>query len=393
MSTDDESLDMSLPWSVGELPFFFRHTEVPSNAQYGLPDRLPFLLDADRETGLIRQPFNKGIETTLDLAYRQGSILSGAMDSTGIGQRYALDFLAYIEAATPAMGGRRILEIGSGTGYLLSLLRDRGADVMGIEPGPQGDNTETRFGIKTVRGFFPSGQISGNFDVVIAYGVLEHLSDPGGLLREIKKQLAPQGIIILAVPDCEPYLQAGDLSCLIHEHWSYFTADSLEAVVRQEGFSVAIAQAGFGGVLYCSASLSEGKGKVSVRADGIPLLTSYRAKSIRMLSRLANLLSSAKKERKSIGVYVAGRLLNALSLIGNGETTSDLRFFDDNEALHGKYFPGFSAPVEDWGEFLNHPPDIVLIASNTFGHKIRARIEEAVDSRIVAWDDLYDRNL
>src|SRR6202142_1151262 len=300
MPLDDKSLDMNLPWSVGELPFFFRHTETPSNAQYGLPDRLPFFLDADRETGLIKQPFNKDVETTLDLAYRQGSILSGAMDTSGIGQRYALDFLAYIEAAVPTMAGKRMLEIGSGTGYLLSLLRDRGADVIGIEPGPQGDNTETRFGIKTVRGYFPSNQISGNFDVVIAYGVLEHLSNAGGLLREIKKQLTSQGIVILAVPNCEPYLQAGDLSCLIHEHWSYFTTESLRAVVRQESFSVTIANAGFGGALYCSASLSGGHGWVSVHTDGIPLLMNYRAKSIRMLSRLAALLSSAKKEQKSV---------------------------------------------------------------------------------------------
>ncbi len=390
MPTEQTSLDMSFPWNVGELPFVFRYGETPTNATCGLPDRLSFVLDADRETGLIKQTFSKDIGDALERAYQQGSILTGAMDASGIGQSYALDFFAYIEATVPTMAGKRILEIGSGTGYLLSLLRDRGAHVIGVEPGPQGEIAEKRFGIKLVKDFFPSKQIADNFDVVIAYAVLEHLPNPGGLLREIKKQLAPQGIVILAVPSCEPYLQAGDLSCLFHEHWSYFTAKSLKAVVLQEGFSVNIAEAGFGGVLYCSAFLSEGKREVSVHMDGIQLLMDYRAKSIRMLSKLAGLLAGAKKDRKSVGVYVAGRLLNALSLIRDSEAFSYLRFFDDNEALHGKYFPGFSPPVEGWSAFLHRPTDIVLIASNTFGDRIRERIETTTDSRIVGWDELYD---
>jgi hypothetical protein len=86
---------------------------------------------------------------------------------------------------------------------------------------------------------------------------------------------------------------------------------------------------------------------------------------------------------------VGGRLLNALTLIRESGAFSYLRFFDDNEALHGKYFPCFPYHIEGWAEFLERPTDIVLIASNTFGHEIRERIEKATTSRVVGWDELY----
>lgn len=59
------------------------------------------------------------------------------MDDNGIGKLYADDFIKYIHEEEN-IAGKKILEIGCGTGYLLYELQKEGAEVLGIEPGTYG---------------------------------------------------------------------------------------------------------------------------------------------------------------------------------------------------------------------------------------------------------------
>ncbi|MFM6053078.1 MAG: class I SAM-dependent methyltransferase, partial [Sphaerospermopsis kisseleviana] len=108
-----------------------------------------------------------------------------------------------------------------------------GADVMGIEPGIHGQAGSQRFGVPVVRDFFPSSKVSRSFDIITAFFVLEHLRDVQNFLMNIREHLKNDGILFLSVPDCEPYLAHGDISFLFHEHWNYFTEQSLYAVLTQ----------------------------------------------------------------------------------------------------------------------------------------------------------------
>ncbi len=376
-------------WVVGELPFCFRHLPAPSNAPYGLPDRLSFALEEDGVAGLVRQSFDPRVAAALDEAYRQGSVLSGAMEEQGLGRQYAMDFVRHVQAQVADVRGQRILEIGCGTGYLLSLLHEQGASVVGIEPGPQGGLARERYGVRVVQDFFPSRQVRDLFDVVIAYAVLEHLPDPLAFLRDIRHQLAPRGVAILAVPDCEPYLQGGDLSCLIHEHWSYFTAGSLRRVVEGAGLSAEVVPAGFGGCLYCVArpdGAASGFSQPGPRGQ----LSTYRRHSFHVLQRLEAVLRGALERGQDVGFYAAGRMLNALALLGEPVTgMPGIRFFDDNDRLHRMYYPGWPIPIENGADYERRPPDLTIIASRSFGQQIRTRLLKSHPcGRMVDWNDL-----
>jgi SAM-dependent methyltransferase len=375
-------------WHVGSLPFLITCGATPSNEPLGVPDRLPFVLEQDGTTGVLRQKHDDAVERALEAGYREGAVISGVMDDSGIGQRYALDFLAYIERQIPALRGKRVLEIGCGTGYLLSLLRDRGATVIGVEPGRHGVEGAKRFGVQVLPGFFPSPQITGEFDLVIAYAVIEHLSDVAKFLAEIRAALTADGIAILAAPDCRPYLAAGDLSCLIHQHWSYFTAATLRATVERSGFSAEITEAGFGGSLYCTARRAGGAPTKPPAADERGL-ERYRMASGSMLEKLRTLLSTHAASDQSLGIYVPGRIINALAVLGTDRGAQRLRFFDDNPQMRGLFYPGFPYPIEGWQEYLDRPATTMLIMSNTFGGTIRARIEALGGRHVLGWDDLF----
>lgn len=383
-----ESPDRARAWRVGELPLVITCGETPSNAALGLPDALPFTLEVDPLSGTIRQQRSAVVEQALRAGYGEGAVISGSMDDAGLGQRYAGDFLAYVERVIPSLGGKRILEIGCGTGYLLSLLRDRGATVVGIEPGPQGRIGAQRFGVRVIQGFFPEPAVPGPFDIVIAHAVLEHCADPMAFLASIRAALAENGHVLFAVPNCEPYLLAGDLSCLLHQHWSYFTADTLRALTARAGLHAAVEQAQLAGTLYCAATPGSSSNR-PVPAGEPPSINQYRDRSQIMLQRLADVLAASAAAGRSIGIYVPGRLINALAVGRRQLPAAQLRFFDDDPDLQGRFYPGFPVVIEDWRDYVARPVDTMLVMSNTFGHVIRERLDRHGRSEVKLWRDLF----
>lgn len=382
-------------WHVGELPFFVQCQDVPNNSLFGLPDRMPFVLECDSDTGTLRQRRNDEVERALERAYSFGSLITGTMDDTGIGRRYAEDFLRFfLDSVGSDLRGKRILEVGCGTGYFLSLLQERGADVLGVEPGPQGQRGGEKYGVPIVRNFFPCEEVRGGFDVVVAYAVLEHMTAPEVFLKATGGFLNEGGCLLLAVPDCEPYLGQGDISCLLHEHWSYFAKKTLARELERGGYRASrIEQAGFGGSLYCRA-LPKGDASAPVKYDETEAKTldAVRARFLENLARMERLfheMGVAGNEGHTLGIYVPGRMVNTLSVAEIPKRLC-LRFFDDNPLLENKYYPSFPQKIENFDDFLRCPPDSVFVASRTFGKNIEERIGSHSEKvRLIGWDEVF----
>lgn len=87
---------------------------------------------------------------------------------------------------------------------------------------------------------------AGTFDVVTMLAVLEHLSDPLGVLVEIARVLRPQGTLVVTVPShaAKPVLEF--LAYRLHlvnpaeiaDHKRYFGKNDLRVLSEQAGFSM-----------------------------------------------------------------------------------------------------------------------------------------------------------
>jgi 2-polyprenyl-3-methyl-5-hydroxy-6-metoxy-1,4-benzoquinol methylase len=122
------------------------------------------------------------------------------------GQDYKLaqeSMFEYSKKFIPSKGS--ILEIGVGTGVHLLNFDKLGYQVTGIEP----DLTSTEFLNKTLKngkcinGYIEDLDFENKFDVIFLYHVVEHLEHPLFMLKKCKDLLKNDGIIIIAVPDCE----------------------------------------------------------------------------------------------------------------------------------------------------------------------------------------------
>jgi SAM-dependent methyltransferase len=138
---------------------------------------------------------------------------------------------------------RSLLEIGSGAGRLLSAARDAGLAVLGVEANA-GFAAESRaLGHEVLEGWFPElpGAARGAFDIIAMLDVLEHCVDPGAFLRAVVARLAPDGVIVIQVPNYDSLLvrlEGAASSVICHGHWNYFTPVTLERCLDSAGIDL-----------------------------------------------------------------------------------------------------------------------------------------------------------
>lgn len=132
--------------------------------------------------------------------------------------------------------GARILDAGCGSGRNMELLDAYGV-VSGLEPSQDGVDAARARGVGEVfRGSLleplPFGDAT--FDLAVCLDVLEHLSEDGAALRELRRVVKPGGRLVLTVP-AYPLLWS-DHDVLAHHHRRY-TRSSLLAAALAAGWS------------------------------------------------------------------------------------------------------------------------------------------------------------
>ncbi len=102
----------------------------------------------------------------------------------------------------PVRTGGRLLEVGCGTGDLLAGVRDLGWTVTGVDFDPAAVAVARRRGLSVQEGDLASqGFADGSFDAVTMFHLIEHVPDPGALLAECRRVLAPGGRIVVVTPN------------------------------------------------------------------------------------------------------------------------------------------------------------------------------------------------
>jgi SAM-dependent methyltransferase len=135
----------------------------------------------------------------------------------------------------------RMLDLGCWVGFLLAEARDRGWQVVGVEPSAFASEYATeKLGLDVRReDLFAAELPDGSFDAIVLGDVIEHLNDPGAALDRIARLLAPGGVLYLALPDAGSKLaqrMGARWWSVIPTHVQYFTRSSLQTLLRRRGY-------------------------------------------------------------------------------------------------------------------------------------------------------------
>ncbi|MCB9477072.1 MAG: class I SAM-dependent methyltransferase [Deltaproteobacteria bacterium] len=98
--------------------------------------------------------------------------------------------------------GKRLLDVGCGTGDFCREMRALGWDTAGIEPDARAAEMAREDGIPVVTGRFPeqAHELSGPFDAITMSQVIEHLPDPIAALGAARELLADGGVLVVWTP-------------------------------------------------------------------------------------------------------------------------------------------------------------------------------------------------
>lgn len=164
------------------------------------------------------------------------------------------------EAAGPLLkaanvqSGTRLLDVGTGSGVVAAIAREKGADVVGIDFS-EPMLVEARRGVPDVEfrtasaDNIPFGEAS--FDAVVANGVLHHLGEPDRALDEAHRVLTDGGRIACTVWAAPETLEAfGLFFAAVEEHAgsAELPHGPLFGVTDDETLSSLFTTAGFSGV-------------------------------------------------------------------------------------------------------------------------------------------------
>ena len=139
---------------------------------------------------------------------------------------------------------KSLLDIGSGTGYFLNYMKQKGYLTSGIEI----DDKAREFSIKqfgldvNTPDHLKSGDIKQKFGYITLWHVLEHLYEPNTYLQTFHQMLDDNGYLIIAVPnhDCFEAKYYGSFWAAydVPRHLWHFTPETLEKIANKNQFTL-----------------------------------------------------------------------------------------------------------------------------------------------------------
>jgi SAM-dependent methyltransferase len=285
-----------------------------------------------------------------------------------------------------------VIEVASNDGYLLQFYKAQGIAVLGIEPA--GNIAELAIktkGIPTLVEFFnrdlarrlaAQGQFA---DIIHAHNVFAHIPDPNEFVGGIKQVLKPDGFAVIEAPYVRDLISRLEFDTIYHEHFSYYSASSVEALCRRHGLMIRDVELVpiHGGSLRLFVAHAAGHASSRVtellakeKSEGLLTFDYYRdfaERVARLKQHLLALLQRLKEEGHRIAAYGASAkgstLMNAFGIDGRL-----IEFVVDRSHLkQGRFTPGNHLPILPPEALLERRPDYVLLLTWNFAAEILAQ--------------------
>jgi len=136
----------------------------------------------------------------------------------------------------------RVLDIGCGAGVMLEAFLARGWDVVGVERCDRAAEAAQAQGLTVVTSMAMVPTKPSGFDLILLFNSLEHVIDPVNVLQDCVRYLAPDGRLIISVPNMASYQARFAGPHWLHldppRHLYHFSPRGLEATLGRVGLRI-----------------------------------------------------------------------------------------------------------------------------------------------------------
>jgi SAM-dependent methyltransferase len=276
----------------------------------------------------------------------------------------------------------KVVEIASNDGYLLQYFRNRGIQVLGIEPAKNVAKVAQEKGIPTITKFHSektAKELTSKdiyADLLIANNVLAHVPDLNDFVKGMKVILKSDGIITMEFPHLMRLMKENQFDTIYHEHFSYFSFLTVKKVLDAHSlliFDVQELQTHGGSLRIYACHAEDDSRTVSLRvknltdreiAAGFNTLEHYLSFSAEVKEtkrNILNFMTRTKDQKRSIVGYGAPAKGNTL-LNYCGIGTDFIEYTVDRSPHKQEHFlPGTRIPIYSPEKILETQPDYVVI--------------------------------
>jgi 2-polyprenyl-3-methyl-5-hydroxy-6-metoxy-1,4-benzoquinol methylase len=277
--------------------------------------------------------------------------------------------------------GRRVVEIGCGSGDFLHLLCSAGNHGIGYDPSQPTSRFAAGCGSIEIIGRNFEFEDARGADFVCCRHVLEHLPEPMVLLRGLWQTIDADAdaVVFFEVPNGLFTLDRLGIWDLIHEHVSYFTPSSLARAFHDTGFAISSSGSAFDDqYLWLEARVD---GRLSPSQPTMPppgaLYNSFAARFADKIGQWRRRVSELRSDRRRVVIWGAGAkgvmFLNLLRIAAGAGID---RVVDLNPRKQGHFVPLTGQRIVGPDCLLQNPPDLVIVMNPEYESEVRSMIAE-----------------
>lgn len=290
------------------------------------------------------------------VAYHR-EVIRAAAFSAEMGEFRRRQFAEFVSAH--GLAGKKVFEIGCGRGEYLALMREAGVQACGIEYAEAAVQACRGAGLDVARGYIENGAPlpGAPYDAFFCLNFLEHMPDPGAVLRGVGANLAPAAVGLVEVPNFDMILRQRLFSEFISDHLFYFTTDSLTNALRLNGYDV----------LDCRPVWHDYILSATVRRRAPADLASFGEQRERLRRELHAFIDGCGAD----GVAVWGAGHQALAVLALAELQGRVAFVVDSAPFkQGRYTPATHLPIVAPDALADSPVAAVIVMAAAYSDEI-----------------------
>ena len=281
---------------------------------------------------------------------------------------------------------KKIFEIGSSDGCQLNEFKKLKFGVTGCEPSKSLSELAAKRKIKTINSMFTSDTINilekKKFDVILLSYTFDHLQNPKDFLKNIKKILNKDGILVIEVHDLDKIFKNIEFCLFEHEHSIYLNRRTAKIILALLGFeiinfNIVNQKDRRANSLLFVAKLSNDRLKDFTKmAPPRPLNFVEFKKDIKNgISNLDRFIERAKTNGEKVAGYGAGG--RGVMTLANMKNSSKLEFLlEKRPKSKNIYTPHSNIPIHGLNYLKNNKVDKILVFSFGYLKEIKKDLKQ-----------------
>ncbi len=247
--------------------------------------------------------------------------------------------------------GKKVIEIGSGKGDMLGILEEAGLTATGIEASPKSVEIGRSAGRKMINGYIgDTNKIKGGlFDAFVSLNYIEHLPEPGGIIKNIYNNTTANAVGFVTVPNLDYLLKTKCFYEFVADHLSYFTQKTLRFAFEANGFDV----------LECKMINEDNDIALIVKKKQMLDISEQYAEVEGVIKNLQKIISEYRAKNKKIAVWGAGH--RTLALLALSDATDIEYIVDSAKFKQGKYAPVVHLNIVSPDKLKENKVDLVIV--------------------------------